>query len=42
MSHENVEIVKASIDAYNRQDWDAAFQYAAPGAELDMSRATAP
>ena len=39
MSQENVEIVKAAIDAVNREDWDAAFQDAAPGFELDMSRA---
>ena len=38
MSPENVEIVKAAIDAVNREDWDAAFQDAAPGFELDMSR----
>jgi ketosteroid isomerase-like protein len=38
MSQENVEIVKANIDAVNREDWDAAFQDAAPGFELDMSR----
>jgi len=38
MSQENVEIVKAAIDAVNREDWDAAFQDAAPGFELDMSR----
>jgi hypothetical protein len=31
MSQENVEIVKAAIDAVNREDWDAAFQDAAPG-----------
>ena len=38
MSQANVEIVKAAIDAVNREDWDAAFQDAAPGFELDMSR----
>ena len=38
MSPDNVEIVKAAIDAVNREDWDAAFQNAAPGFELDMSR----
>jgi ketosteroid isomerase-like protein len=40
MSQENVEIVKASIDAYNREDWDAMFKDAAPGLVFDMSRAT--
>src|SRR4051812_17499940 len=39
MSQENVEIVKSAIDGVNRQDWDAVFQDAAPGFELDMSRA---
>jgi ketosteroid isomerase-like protein len=39
MSQENVEVVKANIDAFNREDWDAAFQDAAPGFELDFSRA---
>jgi hypothetical protein len=38
MSQENVEIVKAAIDAVNRGDWDAAFQDAAPGFEQDFSR----
>ena len=42
MSQENVEIVKAAIDAANRQDWDAMFQDMAPGFELDMSRAVGP
>ena len=42
MSRENVEIVKAAYDAYNREDWDAAFKDAAPGAELDFSRAIGP
>ena len=42
MSQENVEIVKAAIDAVNREDWDAAFRDAAPGFELDFSRALGP
>ena len=42
MSQENVEIVKANIDAYNRGDWDAFFKDAAPGFELDLSRAVGP
>ena len=42
MSQENVEIVKAVIDAYNREDWDAVFKDAAPGAETDFSRALGP
>jgi hypothetical protein len=42
MSQDNVEIIKAAIDAFNRQDWDAVFKDAAPGAELDFSRAVGP
>ena len=42
MSQENVEIVKAAYDAYNREDWDALFKDAAPGFELDFSRAVGP
>ena len=42
MSQENVKMVKTAIDAYSRQDWDALFQDAAPGFELDMSRAVGP
>ena len=42
MSQENVEIVKAVIEAVNRGDLDAAFQDAAPGFELDFSRAVGP
>ena len=42
MSQENVEIVKAAYDAYNRQDWDVFFKDQAPGFELDFSRAVGP
>jgi ketosteroid isomerase-like protein len=42
ISEQNVEIVKASIDAVDRGDWDAAFQDAAPGFEYDFSRAVGP
>src|SRR6476620_9881589 len=42
MSHENVEMVKAAIDAYNREDWDAFFKDLAPGFEMDFSRAVGP
>ena len=42
MPQENVEIVKAAINALNRQDWDALFEDVAPGAEVDMSRAVGP
>src|SRR5947208_9229735 len=47
MSRENVEIVKAAYDAYNRvlagaEGWDAMFKDAAPGFEVDFSRAVGP
>jgi ketosteroid isomerase-like protein len=42
MSQENVEIVRAAIHAYNREDWDAWLQHMAPCFELDMSRAVGP
>ena len=42
MSQENVEIVKAAFDAYNREDWDAFFKDVAPGFEVDMSRSVGP
>jgi ketosteroid isomerase-like protein len=42
MSRENVEVVKAAIDAFNREDWEAVLQAAAPGFELDWSRAMSP
>ena len=42
MSQENVEIIKAWYDAYNREDWDAMLKDAAPGFEVDFSRAVGP
>ena len=39
MSRENVEIVRAAIDAANKGDFDAAFEDAAPDFEWDNSRA---
>src|SRR3954452_9044705 len=42
MSEENVEIVRATIDAYNRGDLDAALKDAAPEFELDWTRAVGP
>jgi ketosteroid isomerase-like protein len=42
MSQQNVEIVKAAIDAANREDWDAVFQDMAPDFEMDFSRAVGP
>jgi ketosteroid isomerase-like protein len=42
MSQENVEIVKAIFDAFNRNDWDGFFKDAAPGFVADYSRAVGP
>jgi ketosteroid isomerase-like protein len=42
MSRQNVEIVKDSIDAYNREDWDGVLEAAAPDFELDWSRSMGP
>ena len=39
MSQENVEIVRAAVDAYNRGDVDGAFKDAAPEFEYDQTRA---
>jgi ketosteroid isomerase-like protein len=39
MSQENVEIVRAVIDALNRGDFDAAFKDVAPDCEFDLTRA---
>jgi ketosteroid isomerase-like protein len=37
MSQENVEIVRAGFDAYNRRDLDAILEYWAPDGVLDWS-----
>ena len=44
MSQENVEIVRAGIDAFNREgDWESIFKkYGAPNFEFDVSRSIAP
>jgi uncharacterized protein len=42
MSEENVEIVRAAFAAFNRRDWDAILDAAAPDFELDWSRALGP
>ena len=42
MSEENVEIVRAAIEAFNRGDWDAILSATTPDAEIDMSRAVGP
>ena len=42
MSEENVEIVRAALDAYNRGDREGGLKDMAPDFELDMSRAISP
>ena len=42
MSQENVEVVRASIDGYNRGDWNALIKDAAASFEFDFSRSVGP
>ena len=42
MSQENLEIVRAAIDAYNQGDWESALKDAGPGFECDLSHALGP
>jgi ketosteroid isomerase-like protein len=42
MSQENVDLVRAVVEAFNRRDWDAFFKNLVPSFELDLSRATGP
>ena len=42
MSQENVKIVRASIDGYNRGDWNALIKDAAAGFEFDFSGSVGP
>ena len=42
MSQENVEIVRASMDGYDRGDWDALIRDAAARFEFDFSRSVGP
>ena len=42
MSQENVETVRASIDGYNRGDWDALIKDGAASFEFDFSRSVRP
>ena len=42
MSQENVEMVRAVIDAFSRGDWESALKDTAPNVELDLSRALGP
>lgn len=42
MSEQKVEIFLAAVEAFNRQDWDAALGYAGRNFELDFTRAIGP
>ena len=42
MSQQNVEIVRAALDASMRGDWESAFRDVAPNFELDWSRTIGP
>jgi len=42
MSQENVEIVRRSLEGFNRGDFEAVFKDAAPDFEYDLSRAVGP
>jgi ketosteroid isomerase-like protein len=42
VSQENVDLVRAALEAFNRGDWDGFFKDAVPSFELDLSRATGP
>jgi ketosteroid isomerase-like protein len=42
MSQENIQLIRAAIDAMNANDVDALLEMAAPGFEYDVSRAVGP
>jgi ketosteroid isomerase-like protein len=42
MSRENIEIVRAGLDAFNRRDLEGLLEHAAPDFVWDMSRAIGP
>ena len=42
MSQENVEVVRAALDAYNGRDWEAMMKHAAADCEFDWSRSIGP
>jgi ketosteroid isomerase-like protein len=42
MSEENMEVLRAFIDAFNQEDWEAALEHMDSGFEFDGSRAIGP
>jgi hypothetical protein len=42
VSQENVEVVRAVLDAYNRRDLEATLEHVTDGFELDWSRSLGP
>jgi ketosteroid isomerase-like protein len=42
MSQENVEIVRAGLEAYTRRDWDGVLKDTTPDFEFDLSRGVGP
>lgn len=42
MSEQNVELVRRALEAVNRGDWDELLAMAAPGFEIDLTRANGP
>jgi ketosteroid isomerase-like protein len=42
MSQENVEVVRAGLEAWNQRDWEAVLEHMDPDFELDFSRAVGP
>ena len=42
MSQKNVEIVRSVVDAFNREDWEAALKPLDPDFEFDFTRAIGP
>lgn len=42
MSEQSIAIVRATIDAINRRDWDTALQHASPDFEYDLTRTVSP
>ena len=42
MSEENVEVVRAVLDAFVRRDWDGSLKHQTPDFEIDLSRGVGP